>query len=144
MEKGDISNESPPRVLVVANDFLFTFPRNVVFNWGRGFGRWKRYADACEFNPVVRSYLHDFSWRRHYRVDVVIVGVPDPFAEAIAERLSRMGIAVANVYAVANVQDLVNSLAYSPDVQWVVHDKEEWGLAFGPRGSRGVLGLRTL
>lgn len=143
MEKGDISNESPPRVLVVANDFLFTWPKGVI-NWGRGFGRWSRLADRCEFNPVVRMYLHDFSWRRHYRVDVVIIGVPEPFAERIQERLNRAGIAVANVYAVANVKDLVNSLAYSPDVQWVVHDVEEWGLAFGPRGARGILGLRTI
>lgn len=144
MEKGDISNASPPRVLVVANDFLYTWPKGLVVNFSRGFGKWRRIADKVEFNPVVRMYLHDFTWRRSYRVDVVCVGVPEQFAQRIEERLSRMGIAVANVYAVPSVQDLVESLAYSPDVQWVVHDVAEWNFAFGPRGSRGVLGLRTI
>lgn len=149
MEKGenglDISNASPDRVLIVANDFLFTMPKNVVVQWGRGFGRWTRLADMAVIDPTVRQYVFDFTWRRGYRVDIVVIGYPEKFGQRIEERLSRAGIAFANLYTVTDVQEIVDSLAYSPDIKWVVHNLEGLsGFAFGPRTAVGVQGLRTL
>jgi len=144
VEGGDISNEMAGRILVVANDFLLTLPTNTVYHLGRGFGRWAFLAKQIEIDDTVRLHLHDFTWRRNYRVDVVIVGVPEQLAERMAERFDRMNLAIANTYAVPDVRDLVNRLPYMPEVLYIVHDRPEWEYTFGAKAIRGVNGLRSI
>lgn len=144
MEKGDLSNEMPPRILVVANDFLIHIPQRTVFNGGRGFGKWKRIADHIEIDDTVRLYLHDFTWRRTFRVDAVVIGVPEELAERLGERFSRMNLAIANTYSAATEQDVVKRLAYMPDVMYVVHGRDDWTYTFGSRAIKGIQGLRGI
>lgn len=144
MEKGDLSNEMPPRMLVVANDFLIHIPKRTVFNSGRGFGRWQRLAESIEIDDTVRLYLHDFTWRRHFRVDAVVIGVPSELAVRLGERFARMNLAIANTYAALSEQDVVRRLAYMPDVQFILHGRDEWTYTFGSRAIKGIQGLRSI
>lgn len=143
MEKGDIDNGMPPRILIVANDFLIHQPKGWELS-GRGFGRWKRFTDRLEIDDAVRMYLHDFTWRRSLRVDVVLIGYPEQVAEHLQERFNRMNLAIANVYVVANDQELVKRLAYMPDVMYVVHGRTEWTYTFGAKAQFGLMGLRSI
>lgn len=143
MQGGDISNEAPPRIIVVANELLLRWPEGVwVATYNRQFGRWRKLADRFIIDPQARAEMHDLTWRRSMRVDVVIIGFPDAFAERIHERFDRMNLAVANVYAVENEQALVQMLAYMPEVLYVVHDNPEWTYTFGSKAVRGFRNIR--
>jgi hypothetical protein len=145
VQGGDISNEISPRVLVIANDFLVHPPKGFeVLNSGRRFGKWERVAKRYEIDDDVRAWLHDFTWRRAYRVDCVFVEAPDAFATAMAARFDRINLAIANTYAMPSLKLLVQSLAYMPEVKWVLHGRPDWGLAFGPRAACGIAGLREV
>lgn len=143
MEKGDISNDMPPRILIVANDFLIHQPTGWHLD-GRRFGRWQRFADRLEIDDEVRTHLHDLTWRRSFRVDVVIIGVPEAVAERIQERFNRMNLAVANVYAEPSDQTLVRKLPFMPEVLYIVHGRDEWAYTFGAKSVRGIPGLRSI
>lgn len=149
MEKGDLSNDMPARVLVVANDFLIK-PQANRSTWkfeitGRGFGRRRRLIDQLEIDPEVRAWLHDYTWRRHFRVDVVVIGwVDDSWLKALHDRFDRMNLSIAQVYGVRDAKELVDSLAYMPEVTAVVHGRPDWNFAFGPRGICGASNLGTL
>jgi hypothetical protein len=141
MEHGDLSNLMPPRILVIANDLLLHWPEHSWSIGGRGFGKWKRMADRTEIDAEARVYLHDLTWRKQYRVDVVIIGVPESFAERMQERFNRINLAIANVYAMPGVRSVVDTLAYMPEVQFIVHGRDDWTYAFG---SKAVKGFRDL
>lgn len=143
VQKGDISNGMPPRILIVANDFLVHEPTGWHVD-GRRFGRWQRYADRLEIDIPVRTYLHDLVWRRDLRVDVVIIGPPESVAERLQERFNRMNLAISNVYAVPTEQALVDMLAYMPEVLHVVHGRADWTYTFGSKSTLGVAGLRSI
>ena len=146
MEKGNISNEVVGRVLVVTNDFLFHIPdrERIVADTLRRLRQHKRVAHLYEVNPVVRMYLHDLTWRRSFRVDCVHIGEHEKVVEYLQHRLGRMNLAVNNLYPAENVQEVVNSLAYMPEVLYVAHGKPEWGLTFGVKAVQGVIGLRSI
>lgn len=144
MEKGDLSNDAPPRVLVVANDFLVKQPPGTWID-SRGFGKMRRQVERLELDPDVRAWLHDFTWRRHMRVDIVVIGIaPERWTQALHDRLDRLNLSIAQVYAVRDLKELVSSLAYMPEVLYVVHGNPEWQLAFGPRGICGASSMGSV
>lgn len=143
MQGGDISNEMPPRILIVANDFLVHEPKGMYID-GRRFGRWQRWAKRLEIDETVRLHLHDLTWRRSFRVDLVVIGVPEIVAAVLVERLDRMNLAISNVYVVPDDQALVSMLPYMPEVQYIVHGRQEWTYTFGSRAVQGINGLRSI
>ena len=141
MERGDISNEVGSRMIIVANDLLLHFPERLPIQH-RAWGKNTWLQRHTEVDPMARTYLHDITWRMGVRVDVVIIGVfSDEFVNGIHRRFDRMNLAVAHVYAVPTVKEFVNTLAYMPEVQYIVHGRDDWTYAFG---SKAVKGFRNL
>ena len=142
MEKGDLSNEMPPRIIVIFNDLIGRIPesrtrRVALLRAGR---RWRAVAESYEIDLMVRAQLHDITWRHGMRVDCVLFDHP-AVAEAMERRFSRMNLAVANVYALDDPSELRDRLPYMPEVLWVVHGNTEWTYAFGSKGMHGLTAL---
>ena len=141
MEKGDIDNTVPPRIIVVANDLLLHLPDRLPIQH-RAWGKNSWLQRHTEIDPMARTYLHDITWRKFFRVDVVIIGVfSEEYVRGIHHRFDRMNLAVANVYAVPTAKEFANTLAYMPEVLYVVHGRDDWTYAFG---SKAVKGFRNL
>lgn len=139
MEKGDIDNTMPPRAIVVFNDLIGGIPksRTVRVDLARAARRWKAVAEAYDINLAVRAKLHDLTWRQGLRIDCVLIDHPK-VAEAMEARFNRMNLSVANVYAVNDLKELADSLAYMPEVLWVIFGNPEWMYAFGSKGRLGL------
>jgi hypothetical protein len=139
MEKGDIDNSVPPRAIVIFNDLIGGIPksRTVRVEMLRTARRWKAVAEAYDINLPVRAKLHDLTWRHNLRVDCVLVDHPK-VAEAMEGRFNRMNLAISNVYAVNEVKEVADRLAYMPEVLWVIFGNPEWMYAFGRKGRLGL------
>lgn len=142
MEKGDLDNGMPPRILFVFNGLLGTIPENRErrVDLLRRAGRFKAVAESYEINLMVRAKMHDLTWRRNWRCDVVLFD-HEKVAAAMERRFDRLNLAVANVYASDGPRDLHDRLPYMPEVLYVVHGNEEWQYAFGHKGLLGMGGL---
>ena len=142
MDRGDISNEIPPRVLVVFDGLLGQIPdsqQRQATVW-RSLARWKKVAGLYDIDPASRARLHDLSWRQGWRIDVVTFD-NEHVAEALADRFDVMNLAVSHVYSVADPAALSAMLAYMPEVRYVVHGMAEMQMAFGPRGVFGLAAM---
>lgn len=139
MEKGDISSDIPPRAIVIFNELIGGIPksRSTRVELLRAARRWRAVAEAYDINLMVRAKLHDLTWRHGLRVDCVLVDHPK-VAEAMEARFNRMNLAVANVYAIADLKELADRLPYMPEVLWVIFGNPEWMYAFGHKGRLGL------
>lgn len=139
MEHGDIDNRPSPRAIVIFNDLIGGIPksRTVRVEMMRAARRWKGVAEAYDINLAVRAKLHDLTWRHGLRIDCVLVDHPK-VAEAMETRFNRMNLAVANVYAVNEIKEVADRMAYMPEVLWVIFGNPEWMYAFGGKGRLGL------
>jgi hypothetical protein len=139
MEGGDLSNEMAPRIIVIFNELIGGIPhsRNTRVELLRAARRWKAVAEAYDINLAIRAKLHDLTWRHGLRVDCVLLDHPK-VAEAMEKRFNRMNLAIANVYAMDELKELVDRLPYMPEVVAVVFGNPEWLYAFGGRGRLGL------
>ena len=142
MEKGDIDNAMPPRIIVIFDGLIGEVPPNRErrVQLLRSVGRWKAVAESYDIDLHVRKQLHDMSWRRHWRIDVVLFD-HEGVARAMERRFNRMNLAIANVYAISGPKELVERLPVMPEVIYVVHGNPEWTYAFGRLGHLGLMGL---
>lgn len=142
MEKGDIDNGFPPRIIIIFNDLIGGIPSSRArrVDLLRATRRWSAVAEAYDINLSIRAKLHDLTWRHSLRVDCVLVDHPK-VAEAMEKRFNRMNLSVANIYAVDEVKEVADRMAYMPEVIAVIFGNPEWLYAFG---SKGRLGLDAL
>lgn len=142
MEKGDISNEVPPRIIIIFNGLLGGIPRSrhTRVELLRAARRWRAVAEAYDIDLWTRTKLHDLTWRLHARIDCVLFD-HEKVAEHMEKRFNRLNLCVANVYALDGPKDLVDRLPYMPEVLYVIHGNPEWTYSFGPRGMHGLQSL---
>lgn len=142
MQRGDISNDIPPRVIVLFNGLLGEIPdkQQPLARIHRAVHRYKKVAWLYEIDPQVRNRLHDLTWRVGMRCDVALID-HEQVALEMEHRFARMNLAISYVYPVIDVQDLVKRLAYMPEVLYVVHGLPEAQLTFGLKGRYGMVDL---
>jgi hypothetical protein len=137
MERGDISNEVTPRLVVVFEGMLGTLPerRESAFEFAaRTFGRraqqQKRAVSAYEINEPLAHVIWDTVWRHRYSIDVVTY-LGEEFAEALTERLDVEGLPIGRVWA-DEPHKLARRIAHMPDVA-AIYDNENH-LMYGSKG----------
>jgi|GEM_PF-4848041 len=108
MERGDISNQLYPRLLVEWENLLGIPPHHVKF-WKdpyrvrRKFGLGKDPLSRWQLNELVATAITNRSWLDNQEYEVITLGPPD-FAEALAEYLDRKSVPIRRVWS------------YEPDV----------------------------
>ena len=132
MLKGDISNDLPKRVIVLADSFL-----NVDVKTTK-----KRFRKATEdkevtFNRTTLSRLYVFAQNMGYTLELGSYSLRDDDLELLVENLDKMGTNPFRYYTYyGSVEKLVKELPYRPEVVGVLDIPERllryghWGLDF--------------
>lgn len=137
MDKGDISNEVSPRLVVVFEGMLGILPERSgagLLTQVRKFrskqGQAKRAVSDYEINEPLGAVIWDTVWRFRYSVDVVTY-LGEDFAEALTERLDFEGLPIGRVWA-DDPMRLARRIAHMPDLA-AIYDNENH-LMFGGKG----------
>jgi hypothetical protein len=137
MERGDISNEVVPRLVIAYEGMLGVLPEKpervhelVARKFGRRARMAKRTVDAYEINDRLARVIWDTTWRFRYSVDVVTY-LGDDAVEPLEERLDREGLPIGRVWA-DTPERLARRLPYMPDVA-AIFDNEHH-LIYGSKG----------
>lgn len=138
MERGDISNEVVPRLVVAFEGMLGILPEKpkerTLLTWPRRAGKRqaqaKRTVDAYDINDALARVIWDTTWRHKYSVDVVTY-LGDDAVEALEARLDAEGLPIGRVWA-TTPERLARRLPYMPDVA-AVFDNEHH-LIYGSKG----------
>lgn len=134
MEKGDLSNEVVPRLVVVFEGLIGYLPDEEK----RGFGlavrvrRWKKALDHFRLNEKMARQIVDATWRRNYAIDVVTF-LGEEYDEFLPDLLERWGLPIANCWY-EDPLVLARRLAYAPFIAGVFHAHPELNLTFGSKG----------
>jgi hypothetical protein len=137
MERGDISNEVVPRLVIAYEGMLGILPEKservtelVARRFGRRQRAVKRTVEAYEINDPLARLIWDTTWRFRYSVDVVTY-LGEDAVEPLEERLDREGLPIGRVWS-DEPQRLSRRLPYMPDVA-AVFDNEHH-LIYGSKG----------
>ncbi|MFE2100857.1 hypothetical protein [Streptomyces sp. NPDC059468] len=137
MERGDISNEVVPRLVVAYEGMLGILPEKpervhelVTRKFGRRQRMAKRTVDAYEINDALARVIWDTTWRFKYSVDVVTY-LGDDAVGPLEARLDAEGLPIGRVWA-TTPERLARRLPYMPDVA-AVFDNEHH-LIYGSKG----------
>lgn len=130
---GDLSNQLPPRMLIVFEGVLATIPkeREAKFNRAVAMHRYRRAVDCFECNRHAIAVVWDWTWRRDVKVDVVSFM---PYEDEITRLLERLGMPFSRMWCSPGPDDLASQLAYMPDVLSVIHADSTRPLAYGGKG----------
>jgi len=133
MEKGNISNEVPPR-FIITWDVLASLPKDSVKSekWARKLKRWEKAVACWEIDRTMANRMWLSESRYGVRFELVCFDQPREFCDEVAERLDAENIAVAIVRTFLSPLALADTLAYRPDVMGVI-DTPERGLYYGAR-----------
>lgn len=134
MERGDISNVTIPRVLLVFEGAVGTLPPGRSKAFGKAVAR-KRWDDAVacwELEEMMLRKIWDVTLRKSITVEVVTF-LPEPFADMLAARLDEEDVPVHRVWATTPVR-LVRRLPYMPDVSRVYDPDSDHVLSYGAKG----------
>ena len=132
MEKGDISNEMPKRVLVTTEVFMTEY--TIIT-------KRLRFIPVKDINQTIRkdvlSFLYMFTTKRGITLELVSYSMDDEKLQALMLELDEMGtnpFRYANAYSSMDL--LVNELPYRPEVIGVLDLEQNlmryghWGLDF--------------
>lgn len=145
MMGGDISNELPPRLMVIVDGLLMTLPpdRETRYARLRATRRAVSAVDCWEINQDAITVMWDWMWRRGYKIDLVTFisgGTPltpmgRSLRNAVKDRLSEADVPHSNLMSYASPLVLQSRLAYFPDVVHVVHGDTANPFAYGSKGT---------
>lgn len=117
MEKGDISNEMAPALVMVFEGLLATPPlhkRRVLPFTQRGEVKMRRYVEQWELNEPMVHVIMDTVFRRKWAVDILTY-MGDDFAAALEDRLDTTGIPYR--YVLSFTPDrMARELPFRPDI----------------------------
>lgn len=135
MQKGDISNQITPRLLVVFEGLLGILdgPKaRAKEATARKMHRWKHAVNQYELNDIVARHIWDVTWRKHYSVDVVtFLGVD--FALALQDYLDEHQLPVGHIRS-STPDRLARELSYDPSVLAVYDPDPSHVFTYGGKG----------
>ena len=117
MQKGDISNEVVPRLLVVFEGLLGVLdnPKDRAAELlARKAHRWKAVLNAYTINPELAKHIWHMVWQKNYSLDVVTF-LGDDFADLLQERLDKENLPIGRIRS-TTPDRLSRELAYDPSV----------------------------
>lgn len=141
MERGDISNDVVPR-LVIAFEGMLGIPKPVpqerrfvgIRQLSRQFGKRKALTDELmdgfEINETLAKVIWDTVYRYAYRIDVVTY-LGEEFAEALEKRLDDEHLPISSVWA-DEPHKLARAIAYRPDIAAIFDNDHH--LFYGSKG----------
>lgn len=136
MEKGDLSNEVVPRLLVVFEGLLGYLPDTTTrakFAVECKFHRWKQALNCFVVNERMARLIVDAAWRYKYAVDVVTF-LGEEFDELLPPLLDdRWQLPIGNCWA-EDPTVLARRLAYAPTIAGVFHAMPDLQHTFGSKG----------
>lgn len=132
MQKGDISNDLPKRVIVLADSFMTLDVKTIK----------KRFRKSVEdkqvtFNRTMLSRLYVFAQNMGYTLELGSYSLKDTELELLIENLDKMGTNPFRYFTYyGSIEKLVGELPYRPEVVGVLDIPERllryghWGLDF--------------
>jgi hypothetical protein len=139
MEHGDLSNEVPPRILVVFEGLIASLPSKKAEAQFTLYRRTRRYAKATalfELNDAVARRIWEMTWRFRHAVDAVTF-LGEEFVEPIQNLLDGEQLPLNHLVA-TQPHLLARELAYRPDIV-AVHDPDPaHAFTYGSKGRHTI------
>jgi hypothetical protein len=137
MEKGDISNEVSPRLVIVWEGLLALPPQKEdggFRQWltARQAGKTARMINAFDLNEEMAKHVWDMVWRRRFTIDCVTF-LGDQYVDAIEKWIDKHDLPIARVTC-DTPQTLARRLAYMPAVAAVYDPEPSRALTYGGKG----------
>jgi hypothetical protein len=132
MYRGDISNQSEPRVLFVFDDLLAKVSDTKLYALEIRTRRYRSASNRWEFDPVVVARLNDIWWRKGYRFDIVSFQ-PDSMEDALQTQLDRRQVPYSSFWT-STPDQLSRQIAMMPDVVMVYDANPTHMFTYGGRG----------
>lgn len=127
MYKGDISNESPKRVMVAIDPLLITTQELVKITWYRK----RKFATNVMFDRLLLNKLNLYAMRNDLNLTLVSFTHSEDEVEKMMAELDRANVNPFRHWQVyKSVDKLVKELPYRPDVVGVI-DIPERRLMYG-------------
>lgn len=132
MKHGDISNELPQRIVVVADVFL-----DVELNVKKKFKVLKKVTETRSYRREILSHLYLLTSRRGITLELVSFDLSQDELAQLYETLDAMGTNPFRYFSsYVHINKLINELPYRPEVIGVLDIPERllryghWGLDF--------------
>jgi len=135
MERGDISNEAVPRLLLVWENLLGILPTKTHEAKAGTYLRLKRYKRAVntfEVNETLAHRIWDITWRLKFSVDVV-TWLPKECVEHIEAWIDRQDLPVGHV-SHENPTTFARKLSYMPYVAAIYDPDPQHQFTWGAKG----------
>jgi hypothetical protein len=135
MKHGDLSNHTPPRVLVVFERLLVTVPEKREVRFARLMGK-RNYAGALgclELDQDVANVLRGWAWTKDVRVDVVSHLAQGADYRAAVEEFLRLEDVPSQLVHARPQQSFTDEIRARPDVSVVFH-RDPSPFAYGSLG----------
>lgn len=136
MEKGDISNEVSPRLVVVFEGLIASLPEGAKaraqYDSLVKKEKWSEALALFEINELMAKHVLDLVWRQRFTVDVVTFIGPE-MAELIEKRMDDEGIPIGRVFHTSSVL-LGRSVAYRPDIAVIYDPDPSHRFTYGSKG----------
>ena len=135
MQRGDISNEIVPRLVIVFENLLGILPNKraeaKVSTYLR-LKQWKRAVNTYEIHEPLAHRIWDITWRLHYQVEVCTYLGPD-FGKALRERLDDEDLPISRVWD-TKPHTLARKLAHMPYVAAIYDPDPGHQFTYGSKG----------
>lgn len=132
MRKGDISNDLPKRIIVIADTFL-----NYDIKISKKFKVFPVTSKEVKYNRALLSRLYVFAQNVGYTMELASFTLTDSDLELMVDKLDRMGTNPFRYFtSYESIEHLVSELPYRPEVIGVLDLPSRmlryghWGLDF--------------
>lgn len=135
MERGDISNEISPRLVIVYENLLGLLPTKAHQAKAASyvkFHRWKRAVNVFETNDILARRLWDVTFRLRFQVEVLTY-LDEQAVEHIQKRMDDEDMPVSRVWFM-QPHVLSRELAYMPQVAAIYDPNPAHQFTYGSRG----------
>jgi hypothetical protein len=135
MLRGELSNETLPRVYIVFENLIGLLPdtkSKVAYNLAVKRKKWEQAIEYFQLNIQTSQGMRDLYWRRNFRVDVITF-IDPAFVSAIRDKLDGRNLLFGDVHYY-DTEMLLADLTYDPAVLAVLDPDPKRQLTWGSKG----------